>query len=49
MRDDALATGIMTFMFHETAYFGQSGFWAVVDTIPYFNKYKIQNVGDPSS
>lgn len=44
IQDDVLATGIMSFMLHEIAYFGRSGMWAFLDFIPFFNKYKIQNV-----
>lgn len=29
---------------HEIIYFGRSIPWAIIDRIPYFNKYKIQNV-----
>lgn len=42
--NDVLATGIMSFMMHELVYFGRSLPWIIIDCIPYFNKYKIQNV-----
>lgn len=42
--NDVLATGIMSFMMHEIVYFGRSLPWIIIDMIPYFNKYKIQNV-----
>lgn len=44
LQNDVLATGIMSFAMHETIYFGRSIPWAIIDRIPYFNKYKIQNV-----
>lgn len=44
MQNDVLATGIMSFVMHELVYFGRSLPWACVDQIPYFNRYKIQNV-----
>jgi hypothetical protein len=42
--NDVLATGIMSFLMHEFVYFGRSLPWMIIDRIPYFNKYKIQNV-----
>lgn len=44
MQNDTLATGIMSFVMHEMIYFGRSLPWFIIDRIPYFNKYKIQNV-----
>ena len=44
MQNDVLATGIMSFVMHELVYFGRSLPWIIIDAIPYFNKYKIQNV-----
>lgn len=44
MQNDVLATGIMSFLMHETVYFGRSLPWMIIDHIPYFNKYKIQSV-----
>ena len=44
LQNDVLATGIMSFAMHEIVYFGRSIPWAIIDRIPYFNKYKIQNV-----
>lgn len=46
MQNDTLATGIMSFVMHESVYFGRSLIWIVVDSIPLFRKYKIQNVSD---
>lgn len=42
--NDVLATGIMSFLMHELVYFGRSLPWIIIDAIPAFNKYKIQNV-----
>ena len=39
-----LATGIMSFVMHELVYFGRSLMWIIVDQIPYFKKFKIQEV-----
>lgn len=44
MQNDVLATGIMSFLMHEIVYFGRSLPWMIIDSIPYFRKYKIQNV-----
>ncbi len=44
MDNDVLATGIMSFVMHETVYFGRSLPWIIVDAIPWFRRYKIQNV-----
>lgn len=44
MQNDTLATGIMSFVLHEVIYFGRCLPWMIIDRIPYFNKYKIQNV-----
>ena len=44
MQNDVLATGIMSFAMHELVYFGRSLPWVIADSLPYFNKYKIQNV-----
>ena len=44
MQNDTLATGIMSFVMHEIVYFGRALPWFIIDRIPYFNKYKIQNV-----
>lgn len=34
----------MSFVMHEIIYFGRAAPWMIIDRIPYFNKYKIQNV-----
>lgn len=44
MGNDVLATGIMSFILHEVVYFGRSLPWIIIDAIPYFRKYKIQQV-----
>jgi methylsterol monooxygenase len=44
MQNDVLATGIMSFVMHETVYFGRSLPWIIIARIPYFRKYKIQQV-----
>ena len=44
MQNDVLATGILSFVMHELVYFGRSLPWIIIGQIPYFQKYKIQNV-----
>lgn len=44
MQNDTLATGIMSFVMHETVYFGRSLPFIIFDLIPWFHKYKIQPV-----
>ncbi|KAI0482451.1 C-4 sterol methyl oxidase [Xylariaceae sp. FL0804] len=48
MQNDVLATGIMSFVMHEVIYFGRSIPWMIIDRIPYFNKYKLQNQKVPT-
>lgn len=48
MQNDTLATGIMSFVLHEVVYFGRCLPWMIIDRIPYFNKYKIQNQKIPT-
>ncbi|KAK3390410.1 methylsterol monooxygenase [Podospora didyma] len=48
MQNDVLATGIMSFVLHEVVYFGRSLPWMIIDAIPYFNKYKLQNQKVPT-
>ena len=38
----------MSFLMHEIVYFGRSLPWLIIGQIPYFNKYKIQNVSLPA-
>ena len=47
MQNDVLATGIMSFLMHEIVYFGRSLPWIIADRLPYFNRYRIQNVWLP--
>ncbi|RPB23126.1 putative C-4 methyl sterol oxidase Erg25 [Terfezia boudieri ATCC MYA-4762] len=49
MQNDVLATGIMSFVMHEMVYFGRSLPWIIIDTIPYFRKWKIQNTKIPTA
>lgn len=44
MQNDTIATGIMSFVMHEVVYFGRSLPWVIIGMIPWFNKYKIQDV-----
>ncbi|KAI9462607.1 hypothetical protein F5148DRAFT_1276568 [Russula earlei] len=37
-----LATGIASFILHETVYFGRCIPWIIIDAIPYFRKWKLQ-------
>lgn len=48
-QNDTLATGIMSFLMHEIVYFGRCLPYMIIDTIPAFNKYKIQNVSTVSA
>ncbi|KAL2145060.1 hypothetical protein VTI28DRAFT_8160 [Corynascus sepedonium] len=48
MQNDTIATGIMSFVMHELVYFGRSLPWIIIDAIPYFNKYKLQNSKVPT-
>ena len=44
MQNDVLATGILSHGVHEIFYFGRSIPWVIVGMIPWFQKYKIQQV-----
>lgn len=48
MQNDTIATGIMSFVMHELVYFGRSLPWIIIDAIPYFNKWKLQNTKVPT-
>ncbi|KAF8493739.1 C-4 methyl sterol oxidase [Russula emetica] len=37
-----IATGIASFILHETVYFGRCLPWIIIDAIPYFRKWKLQ-------
>ncbi|EPE02538.1 c-4 methylsterol oxidase [Ophiostoma piceae UAMH 11346] len=49
MQNDILATGIMSFIMHEVVYFGRSLPWIILDAMPYFNRWKIQNQKVPTA
>lgn len=44
MQNDVLATGLMSFIMHEVVYFGRSAPFMLMDCIPFFKKWKIQDV-----
>lgn len=46
---DTIATGVLLLLVHEGVYFGRSLPWLVLDRIPYFRKYKIQDAKVPSN
>ncbi|KAG5950083.1 hypothetical protein E4U53_005506 [Claviceps sorghi] len=48
MQNDILATGIMSFVLHEIVYFGRCIPFIIMDKIPFFHKYKIQNQKMPT-
>ncbi|KAM0484368.1 hypothetical protein ACHAPE_000548 [Trichoderma viride] len=48
MDNDTLATGLMSFFMHEIIYFGRCLPFMIMDKIPYFHKYKIQNQKIPT-
>lgn len=47
--NDILATGLLFFAVHEITYFGRCLPWAIIDQIPYFNRWKIQPDKIPSA
>ncbi|KAI4664592.1 uncharacterized protein J4E79_002889 [Alternaria viburni] len=49
MGNDVLATGIMSFVFHELFYFGRALPWIIIDCIPFFNRYKLQHQKIPTT
>lgn len=49
MNNDLFATGLLFFVLHEVVYFGRCLPWYILDKIPYFNKYKIQEAKMPSN
>ncbi|KAI0618664.1 ERG3 Sterol desaturase [Pyrenophora tritici-repentis] len=49
MGNDVLATGIMSFVIHEALYYGRSLPWIIIDCIPFFNRYKIQQHKVPTA
>lgn len=48
MQNDTLATGILSFVMHEVVYYGRSLPWIIIGMIPFFDKWKIQNLKTPS-
>jgi len=40
--------GIMSFVMHELVYFGRSLPWIIIDAIPFFRKWKLQDVSSHS-
>jgi hypothetical protein len=38
----------MSFVMHELVYFGRSLPWVIIDLIPYFRRWKIQEVSEHS-
>ncbi|PGH29729.1 methylsterol monooxygenase [[Emmonsia] crescens] len=48
MQNDVLATGILSFGLHEIVYFGRALPYIIMDKIPYFHKYKIQQSKIPT-
>ncbi|KAF8308538.1 putative ERG25-C-4 methyl sterol oxidase [Clavulina sp. PMI_390] len=48
MENPALATGVMSFVLHETFYFGRCIPWMIVDQMPYFRKWKLQPTKIPT-
>jgi methylsterol monooxygenase len=48
MQNDTLATGLMSFIMHETVYFGRALPFMIMDKIPYFHQYKIQKQKIPT-
>ncbi|CUM65459.1 uncharacterized protein PRCAT00003098001 [Priceomyces carsonii] len=49
MGNDLFATGLLIFVLHEAMYFGRCVPWMIIDQIPYFRKYKIQDTKLPSN
>ncbi|KAF8151726.1 C4-methyl sterol oxidase [Crassisporium funariophilum] len=37
-----IATGLMSFLLHEFVYFGRSIPWIIIDSMPYFRRWKLQ-------
>jgi methylsterol monooxygenase len=49
MDNDFLATGLLFLVIHELVYFGKSAPWAILDHIPFFRRYKIQETKIPTN
>ncbi|KAL6923778.1 hypothetical protein ACHAPO_007966 [Fusarium lateritium] len=48
MQNDTLATGIMSFVLHESVYFGRCIPFMLMDYIPYFQQFRIQKQKVPT-
>ncbi|BFZ61375.1 C-4 sterol methyl oxidase [Saitoella coloradoensis] len=48
-QNDVIATGVMSFLLHEIVYFGRCLPWMIVDRIPYFHRWKLQDAKVPSA
>lgn len=46
--NDLFATGLLFFLTHEVMYFGRCIPWMIIDRMPFFNKWKIQETKVPS-
>ncbi|KAF9530672.1 C4-methyl sterol oxidase [Crepidotus variabilis] len=44
-----IATGLMSFLMHELVYFGRCVPWIIIDSMPYFRKWKLQAGKVPSA
>lgn len=49
INNDLFATGLLFFVMHEVMYFGRCLPWAIIDRMPYFRKYKIQETKLPDN
>lgn len=49
INNDLFATGLLIFGLHESLYFFRSLPWMIMDQIPYFKKWKIQDTKFPSN
>ncbi|WEJ93284.1 C-4 sterol methyl oxidase [Yamadazyma tenuis] len=49
INNDLFATGLLIFINHEINYFGRCIPWMVIDNIPFFRKWKIQETKVPSN
>src|SRR5271154_1631317 len=46
-KTNSTLTGIMSFVMHEFVYFGRSIPWIIIDALPYFRHWKLQDVHSP--
>jgi methylsterol monooxygenase len=47
-RNPLIVTGVFAFLMHEIVYFGRFIPFLICDFIPYFQKYKLQEVNEPT-